>query len=309
LSLPLRGTGRSMIIDGNTTVYGLIGNPVGHSLSPAMQNAALRHMGLNGVYVPFNPPPDRLGEAVGGIRALGIAGVNVTVPYKVAVMPLLDRLTGEAVACGAVNTIVNRGGVLLGHNTDGQGFIRALRQEHGFDPARGPAVIYGAGGSARAVAAALVRAGCPGLALVNRRLEKAQRLAEAVSLSTGVKEIHALPWDGGDGRLADFTRRAKLLVNCTPLGMPGSGGGEFPIPPGLPGPGQLAYDLVYSPLHTPFMELASRNGAAAANGLSMLLHQGALSLEKWTGRAAPLDVMRRELYRRAGAGAPPNTAR
>lgn len=280
-------------------LYGIIGHPVRHSFSPAMHNAALRASGLNGVYVPFEPPPELLSGAVAGIRALGIAGLNVTVPYKEAVIPHLDELAGDAVLYGAVNTIVNRRGELTGHNTDGPGFIRALREEHRCNPANGPALVFGAGGSARAVAVALARAGCPELALVNRRVERAEMLARVIFEATGIK-VRVFKWDRADSDLADFARRAALLVNCTPVGMAGKADADFPLPEALPGKGQLAYDLVYNPPVTPFLNRAARNGAEIANGTGMLLHQGALSFEIWTGRVAPLEVMRRELYRQAG---------
>lgn len=287
------------MFDGKTLVYGIIGNPVAHSFSPAMHNSAMRELGINGVYVPFCPPPERLGEAVAGIRALGIAGVNVTVPYKEAVIPYLDELTGEAKMYGAVNTISNRRGVLTGHNTDGPGLIRALREDYRFDPAGGPAVIFGAGGAARAVAVALARAGCPELALVNRSYDKAVKLAETVAAATGVP-VRPFPWDAGDRQLGELARRSALLVNCTPVGMSGGAAGEFPLPGDLPGRGQLAYDTVYNPPRTPFMTRGARNGAVTGNGLSMLLYQGVLALEEWTGLPAPVEVMRRALYDRAG---------
>ncbi|AGL02068.1 shikimate dehydrogenase [Desulfoscipio gibsoniae] len=292
-------TSGNMEIDGETLVYGIIGNPVSHSYSPAMQNAALRALGLNGVYVPFSPGRENLVQAVAGLRALGIAGVNVTVPYKEAVIPYLDELTETAALYGAVNTIVNRQGRLTGHNTDGPGFIKDLRKDYGHDPSRGPALVLGAGGSARAVVIALVQAGCPELALVNRNLDRARALADYVAVKTNFK-VQVLEWDSGNRHLAEFVRRAALVVNCTPLGMSGKSGGDWPLPAGLPGSGQLAYDLVYNPPVTPFMARATGNGAAAANGLGMLLHQGALSLEAWTGLTAPLGVMQHALQRQAG---------
>lgn len=288
-----------MAFSGETVVYGLIGHPVAHSYSPPMQNAALAAMGLNGVYVPFGVQPENLAGAVAGLRALGIAGVNVTVPYKEAVMPHLDELTETAILYGAVNTIINRQGRLAGHNTDGLGFIKDLLEDHGFEPSRGPALVVGAGGAARAVVMALAQAGCPELALVNRNRARAEELAKSVRLKTGF-EVHVLQWDPGDRPLVDFARRAALVVNCTPLGMSGKVQGDLPLPKGLPGDGQLAYDLVYNPPVTRFLAGAIANGAAVANGLGMLLHQGALSFEAWTGLVAPVAVMRRALHRQAG---------
>ncbi len=291
--------GVTVAIDGRAVVYCIIGHPVAHSYSPVIQNAALRGLGLNSVYVPFDPAPENLAEAVAGLRALGIAGANVTVPYKEAVMPYLDELAETALLYGAVNTIVNRQGRLIGYNTDGPGFIKDLQKDQDFDPSQGSALILGAGGAARAVVMALAQAGCPELALVNRHRERAQALAEAVLDKTGLR-ARVLNWDAGDRDLADFARQAALVVNTTPLGMSGQGGGDWPLPDGLPGSGQLAYDLVYNPPVTPFITRAAGNGAAVANGLGMLLHQGAIALEAWTGLPAPLAIMRRALQRRAG---------
>ncbi len=283
-------------IDGRTLVYGIIGHPVAHSYSPAMQNAALRSLGINGVYVPFDFAPEDLGEAVAGLRALGVIGVNVTVPYKETVMRYLDEIAEDALLYGAVNTIVNRQGRLTGYNTDGPGFIKDLLEDQGFIPSRGPAIILGAGGAARAVVIALVQAGCPELGLVNRHHGRACALAEAVRVKTGFN-AHVLMWDAGDRSLAAFARRAVLVVNCTPLGMSGRGWSDWPLPDGLPGNGQLAYDLVYNPPVTPFITRAAGNGAAAVSGLGMLLYQGSLSLEAWTGLPAPISIMRQVLQR------------
>lgn len=291
--------GEMLIIDGKTAVYGIIGYPVKHSFSPAMQNAAMRKMGLNCIYVPFCPPSDQVGEAMAGIRALGIAGLNVTVPYKEAVIPYLDELTEDAILYGAVNTIITRKDNLIGDNTDGAGFIKALQEDHRYDPACGPALIFGAGGSARAVIIALAQSGCPELALVNRRVERAKALAEAVYDKTGIT-VDVFQWDAGDKYLANFAKQASLLVNCTPLGMSGGAVVDFPLTGIYPSKGQLVYDLVYNPARTAFMDRAIRNGAEAANGITMLLHQGAISFEKWTGLPAPVEIMRRELYKRAG---------
>ena len=286
------------VVNGKTVVYGIIGRPVGHSFSPAMQNAAFKETGLNSIYVPFGPEPGQIEAAVAGIRALGLAGVNVTVPYKEAVMPYLDELTEEAVLCGAVNTIINRQGKLTGHNTDGTGFICDLRDSCNFEPAGKSALILGAGGSARAVAVSLAGAGCRELALVNRNRERAQNLAADVTKATGVT-VHVFPWEPGRAEPAAYARRAGVLVNCTPVGMSGKPGQDFPLPVGLPGPGQLAYDLVYNPPRTPFLLQAEKNRAQTANGLGMLLHQGALAFTAWTGLQAPLKVMRQALLEQA----------
>ena len=200
--------------------------------------------------------------------------------------------------CGAVNTVINRQGRLTGHNTDGAGFISDLRGSCDFEPSRGPALIMGAGGSARAVAVSLAGAGCRELALVNRNRERALKLAAEVTGTTGVA-VQVFPWAPGHAELAEFARGAALLVNCTPVGMSTKPNKEFPLPGELPGQGQLAYDLVYNPPSTPFLLLAEQNRAKTANGLGMLLHQGALAFTAWTGLQAPLEVMRRVLLEQA----------
>lgn len=291
------GTGQA--VDGSTAVYGIIGHPVAHSYSPAMQTAALRELGLNAIYVPFDTAPVRIADAIAGLRALSIAGANVTVPYKEIVRLYMDELDDSVNLYGVVNTVVNRQGKLIGYNTDGPGFIQALQAEHDYHPDCGPALLLGAGGAARAVAMALIKAGCPKLAVVNRHQNRAIALAQTLHVQTGFT-AQVLPWDAGVPEMADFAAQATLVVNCTPLGMSGYEAGNWPLPEGLPGQGQLAYDLVYNPAETPFITRATHNGAKAANGLSMLLHQGALALEAWTGRTAPLAVMRQVLHRQAG---------
>jgi len=287
------------MIDGKTLVYGIIGHPVAHSYSPAMQNAALIELGLNGVYVPFDATPMHVAEAVAGLRALGIAGANVTVPYKEIVKLYMDELAESADFYGVVNTVVNRQGRLIGHNTDGPGFIKALREDQGYDPACGSALLLGAGGAARAVAMALVQAGCPELGVVNRDRNRALSLAQMLHAKTGFTPW-VLPWEAGVQELTDLAQQSTLVVNCTTLGMYGHEAGDWPLPDELPGPGQLAYDLVYNPTETPFMARATANGARVDNGLGMLLHQGALALELWTGLSAPVNIMRQALQRQAG---------
>jgi len=295
-----------VIINGSTAVYGIIGYPVAHSFSPAVQNAALEALGLNGVYLPFSPRPENLQQALEGLRALGIVGANVTVPYKEAVIEYLDQVDTSASVYGAVNTIVNRQGELIGYNTDGAGFIRDLSEQYALVPKEYSALIIGAGGAARAVTTALAQAGCQSLALVNRHGERAIVLAQELSTKTGLT-IQTLPWEAQDPQLVSFARQANLVINCTSAGMAvsakdGESGAQsnidWPLPKGLPAFGQLAYDLVYNPPVTPFMTRALANGAKATNGLGMLLHQGALALELWTGLSAPLEVMRKALYRR-----------
>jgi shikimate dehydrogenase len=264
----------------------LIGWPVGHSRSPAMHSAAFAAAGIEAVYLRLPVRPDRVGEAVRGLRALGFRGANVTIPHKQAVLPYLDELSPAASGIGAVNTItVREDGSLYGDNTDAPGFLADLA-EHGVwveDLRLGGALVLGAGGSARAVAYALASEGVP-VYVIARRPEQAQNLVD------GLRPLFpGLPLSPAS--LAS-PPQARLIVNCTPAGMTPHEGAS-PWPDELPfHPGQIVYDLVYNPPVTRLMQQARNQGLAAANGLGMLLHQGALAWEQWTGQPAPLQAMR-----------------
>lgn len=283
-------------ISGKTRVCGILGDPVEHSFSPAMHNAAFRAAGLDYVYVPFPVKPADLGRAVEAVRALGLAGVNVTIPHKEAVLPLLDELSNEAGLIGAVNTIVNRGGRLLGDNTDGRGFLRSLRESAGCDPAGRTALVLGAGGAARAVAVQLALAGAARLLLANRSRARSAELALFIKEKTGT-EAEIIGWPAGEGETlpGEILQSADLVVQATSLGMSPAIATAPPLPFGQFRPGQFACDLVYNPAETRFLREAARAGAAVVDGLGMLLYQGALAFELWTGAAAPVEVMRKAL--------------
>jgi len=252
-------------------VAAVIGFPIRHSLSPAMHNAAFAALGLDWVYLQLAVPPDRAADGVRALRLLGARGANVTMPHKLGVVASLDALAPQAEALGAVNTIVRDGARLVGHNTDGAGFLAALGEEAGFGPHGRRALVVGAGGAARAVAVALANAGAS-VTVTARRLEQAEAIA---ALGPG---IAARPW----GEPAE----ADLIVQATPARE------DLPLK-ALPfGPGVVAVDLIYPPPATPFMQAAVRAGARAVGGLGMLIHQAALSFELWTGRRAPIEVMR-----------------
>jgi shikimate dehydrogenase len=252
-----------------------------------MHNAALRALGLDWCYVPFAVRPEALPQAIAGVRALGLRGLNATVPHKQALLPLMDALTPEARAIGAVNTALVREDGLLGHNTDAQGFLRALR-EAGYEPAGCSALVLGAGGVARAIVYALLTSGAS-LTLLNRTPARAEALAgefapyATASLEAGPLDVPTLR------RVAP---RAGLIVNATTLGMwpqvetsPWSD--ELPIPPDA-----FCYDVVYNPRETHWLRRARAAGCAVADGLGMLVHQGAEALELWTGQQVPVQVMR-----------------
>lgn len=274
-----------MPINGKTAVVGLMGWPVSHSFSPAMHNAAAAALGLNLVYVPLPTPPDRVAEAVRGLRALGFLGANVTIPHKQAVLPLLDEIDAGARATGAVNTIVVRDGQLRGANTDITGFSQDL-QALGVPVAGRRALILGAGGSARAVAYALGMAGAT-VTVLARRPAQAHRLA--ADLAPFLPPAHTPRVDSWDALAAHAA--ADLIVNTTPLGMnPHDDASPWPRALPLP-PHAFVYDLVYNPPCTPLLHLAARAGISHANGLGMLLRQGAAAFTLWTGRAPDLNVM------------------
>ena len=281
------------IVSGKTRICGLIGDPVEHSMSPAMQNAAFRELGLDYIYVPFRVKSTELGQAIAGMRALNIRGLNVTVPHKVAVVQFLDKLDPLAEKIGAVNTIVNDDGVLTGYNTDATGFLQALLERE-IEPAGKRAVILGAGGAARAIAFILAERGAT-LLILNRALELdwAEELAQRLS-ATFNKKVKALELNREN--LMPALDKADILVNATSVGMSPKAD-ETPLPAGLLRPGLIVYDIVYNPVKTRLLREAEAVGASTISGVDMLVWQGALAFEKWTGRKAPVELMKRETVR------------
>ncbi len=271
---------RTREISGRTRVVGVWGHPVGHSRSPVMHNAALAALGLDWVYTAFDVPPLRIADAVAGVRGLGLVGVNVTVPLKELLPPLLDSLSDEARRIGAVNTIVNKDGVLHGDSTDGGGFLRALAEAGGPSLGGARALLLGAGGSARAVAFALAGAGCE-VVVANRTEEKAQALADAVTRA-GRGQASSAGWGAKAGPV-------DLIVNATSLGLAPQINAMPALPPGVFDTRPFVYDLIYSPPETRLLQAAREAGCPVSNGLGMLVWQGALSLSLWTGR--PLAEM------------------
>jgi len=276
-------------LTGAAAVVGLIGRPVAHSLSPRMHNRAFAHLGMDWVYVPFEVADDAVSAALAGVKALSIRGVNVTVPHKTAVIPFLDELTPEAAAMGAVNTIVNDSGRLVGHNTDGSGFVRSLREVAGFDPHGARVLVLGAGGAARAVAIALARAGAERVAVANRTESKARRLAEDVARHGASSAGLSLAREP----LAAELRAADAVVQTTSVGM--AGDPSLPLDPDLLAPRHLVADIVYTPLKTPLLRAAEARGCRTLPGWGMLLYQGVEAFECWTGTPAPANVMREAL--------------
>jgi shikimate dehydrogenase len=275
---------------------GVIGWPLKHSISPEFQQPAFDRLGLDVTYGAYEIAPAALPGFVQGLRSPEWLGCNVTIPHKQDVFRLVDELSDEARLIGAVNTIVNTGGTLLGHNTDATGFLRALTGDAGFDPAGKAAVVLGARGSARAVAVALLRAGIGDLHIANRTVSEAERLVATLAASfpqrSGRYALAALPLEPEAVRAP--LSGAALLVNCTSVGMAhGPAPDALPLPAGCLGDHLLVYDLVYNPARTPLLCAAAAAGAWTQEGLPMLIYQGAASFERWTGQPAPVDVMLR----------------
>jgi len=280
-----------MDVTGTTRVLGIIGWPVAHSLSPLMQNAALEAMGLDWVYVPFAVRQDELAHAVAGLRALGVAGFNVTIPHKTAIIPLLDRITSEARLMGAVNTVKRDGDELVGHNTDGPGFIRSLGEELGFDPAGRRVLILGAGGAARAAVASLAQAGAAAVVVANRSVAKGEELVEAFRASFGGTQFAVMSLDMP--LINAEAQNFDLLVNTTSVGMGGTAFEGLDVT--RMKPAASVYDMVFAPWETPLLADASRAGLWCANGIGMLVAQGECALAIWTGTEPPSGVMRRRI--------------
>jgi shikimate dehydrogenase len=268
-------------IDGKTRVYGILGRPVTHSLSPAMHNAAFRHLGINAVYVAF--PVTYLSLAVTGLRGLAIGGVSVTIPFKEEVIPLIDELDPQAAKIGAVNTLVNQDGRLAGYNTDWLGAVTALKAKISLKDRH--VLILGAGGASRAIAYGII-AERGRVTLTDVDQPRAAALVQDLGGET-------IPLDA----LADCL--AAILVNATPVGMAPDIDG-IPINPDLLGRFEVVMDIVYQPLATRLLKEAQGRGCATIDGLQMLIHQATAQFELWTGRPAPLEIMAQAAYAALG---------
>jgi len=294
------------MIKGTTRLAAVIGNPLAHTLSPAMHNAAYEELGLDWVYVPLQVENETgLRRLLAAAPSLSIVGFNVTMPYKVAVLDLCDQVAAAASMAGAVNTIHVTEGKMVGYNTDGRGLLEALEREAGLNVAGTEVVILGSGGAAGAAFVALILARAARVTVVSRNPATAAALVERMASHLGAVEAHACSFDEAAGPIAS----ASLVVNTTPLGM--SSGDPSPIPAGIVGPGQVVYDMVYGRAEaTALVTESLAAGALALDGLGMLVAQGAIAIDIWDSNAqrhAPRDVMRRaaeaELAARAVRGA------
>ncbi|MFQ5577619.1 MAG: shikimate dehydrogenase [Anaerolineae bacterium] len=284
-------------INGSTNVVGILGWPVGHTLSPIMHNAAFAALNLNWIYVPLPIPPEQIKHAVQGLRAFNFAGANVTIPHKQAIMRYLDEIDPVAQSIGAVNTIAISNGKLRGYNTDGYGFLKSLT-EVDFEPRGARCPVLGAGGAARAAVYSLADAGAAAIAVYNRTVERAAFLVDDLRSDFGDIRFSFEALSPGSLRAVNHT--CDLVVNTTSLGMfprPGA----TPWPPEVSLPRAVICDLVYNPLKTRFLQQAQAAGLKTVDGLGMLIHQGARAFQIWTGQAPPPDLMRQAVLAELGS--------
>lgn len=278
------------MITGKTQLLGVIGNPIAHSLSPVMHNAALAELGLDFVYLPFPVAPENLVAAMDGFAAIGLRGFSVTIPHKQAILPLLSEVSTVAQAVGAVNTVCRTEQGWYGTNTDIEGFLAPLRQQ---DWSQATVVILGNGGAARAVVAGCAQLGCRQVRVVGRNPDKLHAFLASWQLSPLAVNLSVHEWN----TLPDLLPQAALLVNTTPIGM-------HPNEQASPlnstemswlSAGTIAYDLIYTPRPTLFLQQAEHQGAKPLDGLEMLVQQGVAALQLWLQQPVPVEVMRRSL--------------
>lgn len=275
-------------ISAATSLYCIFGDPVAHSLSPAMQNAAFQATGTDAVYLAFRP--SSISAAMEAMRALPIPGASVTIPFKTDIMPLLDRIDPLATEIGAVNTLVNAGGKITGFNTDGLGALEALRRA-GAPPEGKRALVLGNGGSARAIAFTLLAHGC-GVIIAGRNPSR------YLPLAGDLRKKDPLTHHATINELNPSTmEKVDIIINTTSVGM-APDTGSSPLPAGLISPRHTVFDIVYSPRDTVLLSMARGKGCRTVPGIDMLLYQGVRQFELWTGKNAPVDVMRRALEAR-----------
>ena len=273
-----------MKIDGYTRLAAVVANPIKHSISPFIHNSAFEATNTNGVYLAWEVDAAELAETVANIRRYQMYGINLSMPYKEQVIPYLDQLSAEACLIGAVNTVVNREGTLIGYNTDGKGFFKSLPS---FKISRKRLVLLGAGGEAKAILAQAILDGVSQISIFVRSssIEKTRPYLEKIQNATGFRvDLFALE-DVQD--LQDSITKADLLVNATSVGMDGT---SQPIPTSIVLPDKLMVaDVIYQPFETPFLKWAKNQGNQSINGLGMLLYQAAEAFELWTGKEIPTD--------------------
>lgn len=283
-------------IDAKTALYGLLGNPVGHSMSPFMQNQFMQQCDVNGVYLAFRVEGEKIGDVMHGMHAMGLQGANVTIPHKEAVIPYLCGMSKAAEACGAVNTLIYTPDGYYGDNTDGAGLLAALEVKNGWQAAGKRILIIGAGGAAKGVAVAMALQGAEEICIANRTIEKAEQLAAQIAGLSDTK-TSAIAMD----RLADedLYTAYTTIVNTTSLGMSPNVDDMPPVNIGALNEAHLVVDLIYNPMETKLLRLAKAQGAQIASGLGMFVYQGVLAFEKWTGKTpGNVDAVEAQLIER-----------
>ena len=300
-------------ITGHTRIVGVIGAPIAHSRSPQMHNAALAKAGLDFIYVPFHVPVDAIADAMNGFKALNVVGINITLPHKQSVIPFLTSISREAELIGAVNTLTFTDGEIHGENTDAPGFLRALKETGASIPIGEDVVVLGAGGSARAIVVALALAGVHSVIIANRTVSKAVALAEELTEKIGLQEEDSTSLQVSDtdhsrmekrktiltgmglkdSRLPDAVNSSSLLVNTSTASMDTSH--PLLIDPNWLQPSTTVYDIVYTPQFTSLLKAATNKHCPTVGGLDMLVHQGAIAFERWTGVEPCVDTMRNAL--------------
>jgi shikimate dehydrogenase len=280
-----------MLLTGKTQVLGIFGDPVQHSLSPRMQNAAIKAGKLDAVYVPFRVTRSQLCDAVRAVRAMGLRGVNLTIPHKETACSMVDELDETARLIGAINTIVNNNGWLKGYNTDGHGLLKALKQELGVEVPGRRIMLLGAGGACRAALVALCRSGAAWVGIANRTRERSQSLITELAGHVTGTTLASFPLSASLSGCCP--EQVDLLVNTSAVGLKGETFG-FPVTECVR-PGGSVYDMVYSAEPTPLLQEARQAGLVAADGLGMLAGQGEIAFELWFGKAPQQELMRRVL--------------
>jgi shikimate dehydrogenase len=280
------------MIDAQTKLFGLLGNPVGHSMSPFMHNIFLEQCGINGAYLAFAVEKENIGAAVRGMHALGVQGCNVTIPHKEGVIPYLCGMSQAAQACGAVNTLIYTPEGYYGDNTDGSGLLAALEAKHQWTAAGKDILLVGAGGAAKGVSVAMALQGAASICIANRSKEKGEQLAAQIAALSNTKtKTISLP----ELQKPDLYQQYGTIVNTTSLGMSPNVDNMIPINVQALQPEHLVVDLIYNPLETKLLRLAREHGAKTASGLGMFIYQGVLAFEAWTGVRPATDAIEEQL--------------